>query len=306
MFERHHLTDPGLVWDPMVHKYFGEDCFFVLLHLPDTRDDVISDIESLRVEMALPSFCCYTLHGFYDVLIRVWSTPDAVEDLVARIRDKVRATTRTVFTDPVVFHVRKTFYDGWTVHDENVDQRTVVKYLDDIRYLTPSYDLSEPGVRSAVEQRIDALRKARLLHEIDPASHGLDGDQLIKFFVVLQGHRVTADYNEEIAKIRRIIAMWDSVQLVSVYYGSADNSDMRCLVKGVVSVAAYPEIHRAVGSLSDLLRRDGLEWRTMTLLVSDPTPYEADMIDSEHSQSHRSEYLQLGRWGAYSLQRLLR
>lgn len=279
MFERHSIAEPGLVWDPTVHKFFGEDCFYLLLHLPETRSDLLRKIAALRTPLDLRSFAFYQIYGYFDVAIRVWTTQAILDDLIGRIVALVKADTAQVMVDPLVFRVKKLYFDGWAIHDEGLDTRSVAKHLTLLRRVGNASEIDL--LSGKFDEDVDVLRRASLVHTIDPAAYGLNGLDLVKFYVALQGSRVTTDYLEEVEKLRSSLKEWQEhgVKLVSLYYGSADNSDIRSIVKGVVPVSDYPKIVNKITALADLIAKQGLRWRTTTLLVAESHPSEADKID---------------------------
>lgn len=289
MFVRHDLREPGWVWDPTVHKYFGEDCYFILARLPDTGLALLQELEHLREDLLIPSFCFYTVHGYYDILIRLWSTQSAVDTLKARLIDTVARRSSVPPEDPVLFRVKKTFYDNWSIHDPSTDIKSIAPYEERIRHIAQTPE-SEVDITT-----IDELRKAKLLHEIDPSQHGIGDQPLIKLYVALQGPRAAAQDEDEIRRLRTVVANWQGVSLVSLYYGRSDGNDITALLKAVIPAVEYAQLYDALSHLHSLLKTAYLPWRTMTLLVANCSPYESDILEPEHAESHTADVARLVR-----------
>ena len=225
------------------------------------------------------------------MLVRFWSTSDLAQRFADEFAGRVKELADEVPDEPILFRVRRTFYDGWSRHDEALDERQIAKFDPTIRSLAK---VDAVDSRELLDE-VEGLRKLRLLHEIDPQEHGLGGKRLLKLYVALQGERVRMSIEEEVRHVRSAVSAWKDVSMTSIYYGSAPETDLRCLVKAVVPVESYPDIVDAIDALNGLLEREYIEWRTTTLLIASKSPPESDVLDPDHTKGDTLLLHQLAR-----------
>lgn len=273
-----HILAPRWVWDPTVHKAFGEDCSYFLLRLYELTKTLIPDMETLIAEARLTATGVYKLFGYYDVLLRVWATAHQREQLIEAL-----ANDRSVeFVDE--FRVRKAYYE-WSEHSHAVDIRYLNKYRREIE-LVAAIPASDPA---DVEPALATLREARLVHYIDPRSAmGGSSEEPVKFYIALAPTQWQVRSDDSL--VRLAVQGMSEVQLASTYCGSGFAN---FLIKGVV--AHYSDVETCYQQLSEQLAQRGLNHlRPMTLLIANADATESDRIDTQYDEMSR-ELLQLQR-----------
>lgn len=80
-FRSEDLTAERYVWDAEAHLAHGERCRYILLRLQAPQLDVIGRLAEVMDKALIVSYCTYFIYGYYDILIRIWSTPQKLERL---------------------------------------------------------------------------------------------------------------------------------------------------------------------------------------------------------------------------------
>jgi len=267
------MYDPRYVWDPAVHRYFGEDLYFFILRAENPTRAYYEDVSERCKNSGVSAYCLYKLYGYYDGLLRVWANNDRLGELRALLQDYLPE-------QPIEFHVNAAFYDGWSEHPNNVDIRSLVQAERDV--IRVSLEKDAPA---DIKDAVDRLRGLRFVHYMDPRESFLARDfPLIKFYCPLGPSRLLNDFPGGIDAIRQVIRQVDGIQLKSLYFGSADHIDVGCLIKGVISSRDLGQLDDWIDDLYGSLRAAGRDFRRMTLLVASAESPEADLVDCEASE----------------------
>ena len=159
-----------LLWNPLVHDHFDENLYFYLISF---RTFKIEDIELLerRIEgFGLTGFCLYTLHGQFDVLIRVWLNPMAqrrLEDSLEEMR------VGSEIHQPLVFHVDRQSH--WAFPGGYEAETAVRQSID--RWSSEDYVAVQAGVGTRLE---GDMRKEGLLSRQQVRS-----ENKVKFYIAV-------------------------------------------------------------------------------------------------------------------------
>ncbi|MDX6439229.1 MAG: hypothetical protein QOF45_1812 [Gaiellaceae bacterium] len=264
-FSAFRNTEPRLLWDPTVHKYFGEDLRFFILKLENSSTEPLRLLEGLCERAGVKSYCVYKLYGYYDALLKVWTNTEGASDL----EEKLDPGETAEIVSAIDFHVHRTFYDDWSAHAGVADDRYLTSHEKDIVLLAE-------GTGSAAEVRgaVDRLRGARLLHYYAPGEIFSPRDfPLIKFYSSVSFGRK----GEQISDIRAAVAeQFKEVRLKSLYVGAALGDNAECLVEGLIAAHDYPHLDEWTDRFYGSLRIEN----RMTLLIANPESPEVDILNT--------------------------
>lgn len=262
-------SDPRFVWDPVVHKSLGEDCFFLLLRLREQRRAVVDQLAEMVTDSFIKSVCIYKLYGYYDVLLRLW----APRAQALNVQRQLSAFAED--GDVVLVSVSKAFYDGWTRHRPELTEAGVDSYSRQVEVLSDP-DLTPS--RQDVEDAVRDLTVAGLLHYLDPAAAGLTAaDDLTKVYLALSepdGRR--RNYGEDGIVVRRALETVDVLRLRSVYW--SPDAQFPFLVKGVLPARDLPLLDVALDQLESEFLERNIHLRCMTLIIANANAPEADLL----------------------------
>jgi hypothetical protein len=267
LFTADNLHDPRYVWDPTVHKFFGEDLYYFILKLEEPTIATTNAIDKLCRAANIKAYSVYRLLGYYDCIVRVWCTREARDELSGAMR-------RQYSTAHIVeFLLYKAYFD-WSPHNPEIDDRLIQSYEKDIKTVC-----GQDQSASELKQALRRLTHAQLLHYQNAGAHYTPRDEpLIKIYCLLvrtAGSVANARINQE--QVLRATQRIDGLKLKSVYFG--DGNGVECIVKAIIRAIDYPRLDDWIQELYEGLRQHGQDLRPETLLISSTSAKLPDIPD---------------------------
>ena len=267
LFTAANIRDPRYVWDPTVHKFFGEDLYYFLLRLEKPTEASTAALTTACRRCHIKAYTVYRVYGYYDALVRVWCSREASDELRSRIEK---------FPNSIIveFLLYRAYFDDWSTHDPEIDDRVIHRYEKDIRLVSgewaPTVDL---------KQSLRRLTQARLLHYQNPGKlFELADEPLIKLYVALvKTAGATTSPRIDIDQVSRAVQSADGLKLKSLYFGAGGGFD--CLLKAVIRTKDYHRLDAWIESLYEGLLQRGQNLRPMTLLISSVQDATPDVLD---------------------------
>jgi len=268
LFTASNIRDPRYVWDPTAHKFFGEDLYYFLLRLEEPTEAAMKALMGVCRRAHVKTHTVYRIYGYYDALVRVWCSREARNDLRERMYERFKEAII------VEFLLYQAFFDDWSAHNPDIDDRLIHKFEKDIHLVSSGH--SKP---SEIKQALRRLTEVRLLHYQNPgrffsASH----EPLIKLYIALTkspGARGPA--RTSLVQIAQAVEEAEGFRLKSLYFG--EGSDFDCLVKAVISSRDFNHLDGWVDLLYERLRIHGQNLRPMTLLIASVPVAKPDALD---------------------------
>lgn len=273
LFSSPRIYDPRYLWDPSVHRHFGEDLYFFIVRAENPSPAYYGDLRDLCARSGISSYCLYKLYGYYDGLLRVWANYEKVRELRENLRNRLPE-------EPIEFRVDKAYFDGWSTHIDQVDDRLLLQAEPDVVLVSTA-----KGDVVSIKAALERLRSQRLVHHLEPRRFFRSGDfPLLKFYCTLGPSRLLNDFPGGTDRIREVVQGVEGIRLRSLYFGSADHVDVGCLIKGVVSSRDLGQLDGWIDDLYESLRAVGRDFRRQTLVIANTESPEADLVDCEGSE----------------------
>ena len=284
-FETFQVTDPRYVWDPLVHKAHGEDCYFAILRLHEQRRGVVEDLRKVADDLGIQSFAIYRVFGHYDILIRFWSTEQRVELL----RPELRLFADRQFGVTIV-RVARAYYDDWAVHHEGIDVRYVRAFHEDIRRLT---SIEANPRADELTSAVARLREAHLLHYMDPETVGISpGEPVVKVYIALSREGL-GNPDADVETIRTLMKKYDSLLMKSIYWcGEARPS---FFLRAILPVAGFERLDRTLDELERELSEHHVFMRMETFIIATNEVVENDALTTDLPEASGTRWDQLSR-----------
>ena len=268
------------VWDPLVHDYFEENCYFYILRAsdPDWTTVLAERLERRLAGAGVPGVTAYGLYGFYDALIRVWATEGVRRRIVRILR-----SLANVIEDIGEFRVDHANYTFASAHPTEEAITALIPQIDEV---LEAEALSTYSANA--EKSFEKLQSNSIIHEI-PNVAG------VKFYMLLKrvGDRQVMPAEQE-AKRLLSSCRESQIEAVSVYTGLGSFAH---LVKGVRPT--FDELLPALRTVHKEAQSLGL--RSMTFPIANLSEAnEADLLcridwrrrESQISASLADEILQ--------------
>lgn len=269
LFVAYDFAQPRLVWDPSVHKYYGEDLSFVVLKLEHSPADIYSDVRPFVERAGIRSFSVYRLYGYYDALLRIWAPRPVVQDFLATLQRDFQCQVAHDFL------CHRAYFDDWSEHRDRTDDRYLSQYEADIEAV-----LRGTVSPRELQQAVVRLKDASLLHHMDPNTAFLPSDgPTIKVYCALSRRSGTSNnLTGEIRQIREITRQVTGIKVKSLYFGGgAGGPDV--ILEGLIRSRDYPLLDGWINEFYQSLTAHGRYFRPMTLFVADADAREGDVID---------------------------
>jgi len=267
LFIANDIFEPRYVWDPTVHKFYGERLVYFIIRFDRPPDSPLRDLESSLGRAGIRSYCVYKVYGYYDAILRVWAAQEVVDDFTEAYRglhphDEVHD-----------FWVFRSYFDDWSTHEPSVDDRYIGRFEDDIELVVRG-TVDKPALQPAIER----LREGHLLHYMDPSKFFNPSDgPFIKFYCAL-GRPAPAALQGDVELMRDMASQLDGIKLKSLYFGDGKSWDL--LLKGVIRTRDYLQLDGWTDQLYTSLAAHGRYFRPMTLLIADSHSREGDIVDT--------------------------
>lgn len=257
-FQSRDVADRRLVWDPAVHELYDEHCSYFLLRMREPDPNIVETMTHLLVQAQISSFCVYVVYGYYDVLVRVWSTGQKrgrFIDLLDRNATAIESVDEFL-AGSILFL--------WSQTVEFDDPRELQAFRPDIEIVSRAILRKiEPPVDA-----IDTLMKARLIHTI-PERH----DGIVKFYIALSRVPGGVQTKAEFEQLRQAVdRVRPTMKDLCLYRG---RGFANYLIKGVAS--AYRDIMACTYAITQATQV--LDLRPMTLLIANNDAPEFDHVD---------------------------
>jgi len=255
------------VWDPTVHKFYGERLVYFILRFDRAPASPLRDLEWILARVGIRAYCIYKVYGYYDVILRVWAAQEVVDEFAEAYRtshphDEVRD-----------FWVFRSYFDDWSTHEPSIDDRYIGRFEPDIELVVRGTQ-----DKSALQPAIERLRQSHLLHYMDPSKVFTTGDgPFIKFYCAL-GRPTPIDLQGDVELMRDMASQLEGIKLKSLYFGDGKSWDL--LLKGVIRTRDYVQLDGWTDQLYTSLAAHGRYFRPMTLLIADSHSREGDIIDT--------------------------
>lgn len=273
LFSSPRIYDPRYLWDPSVHRHFGEDLYFFIVRAENPTPAYYADLREECARSSISWYCLYKLYGYYDGLLRVWANNEKIREL----RDNLRVRLPE---EAIEFRVDKAYFDGWSKHLDHVDDRLLLQAEPDVVQVSRAQ-----GDIVSIKAALERLRSQRLVHHLEPRKSFRSGDfPLLKFYCTLGPSRLLNDFPGGSSRIREVVQGVEGIRLRSLYFGSADHVDVGCLIKGVVSSKDLGQLDGWIDDLYESLRAVGRDFRRQTLVIANTESPEADLVDCEGSE----------------------
>jgi hypothetical protein len=261
-FRTTNINKSRYLWDPSVHELYGEECRYLLIRFNDPEvSTIVPQLEQLMEKALIQSYNLYLVYGYYDVFIRVWTTPQKWLRL-----KKLLTPLSTRIGNQQEYSIDRMDY-VWASRQSNRLPR-----LDTYRHQIEQVSLKERSNDLEINDAdLADLLKAGIIYPLEE-----EPDGSIKFYVLLSRFDFRFPSATEYDDLRRTLieGTLPYVRKQSIY-GVTGGSDY--FLKFVVT--DYEQILPVISVLMITARKYGL--RTMTLLISNVAAPESDVIDPE-------------------------
>jgi hypothetical protein len=261
---------PVLLWRPEVHSYYNETLYYFLIAVNGDTDVLIAELDGRLAKIGVTGICLYEIFGQYDVLLRVWLTPN-LEALLLDELEQLRENKSISNFHP--FRVSQLYHWAYDQPDVPADERPITS--GPLRVLlTEKKEVRPDVVRQAQTGKmdlIDSLKAEGALLYYGPI---FDARQ-IKFYAAIHHPTpVAATISDMLSKsiLEMLKQSGNGIHKYSLYVGDGFAWG---LVKGLA-----PDSY-SVRDLLMVIRKIVLpfDMRTTTYMVSVRTPIESDNVN---------------------------
>jgi hypothetical protein len=271
LFESPNLTDVRFVWDALVHEWHGEQCSLLLMRYHGIDLGTRRLVEGIAERLGLISTSVYVCYGYYDLMIRCWSTAAERQKLVSQLKARLPGVEIEEFS---VFWID---YSGWSLCRERATEQKILDRWNDIA------DIVYGRGGAKTEEILQRLEANGIIHRYCPNSTE-DRSQLYfyKVYVLLRRQTVEDDdllIEKRVNRLADALGSLSFLRMPSVYYGSGRT--IECAIKGLISSEEIGSLYVHVLELKKTLDSVGLFLRPMTMILANAGETDRDHLRLE-------------------------